>query len=411
MIHLFALPALFLFGVLAYVRYESALVLLTALLPTYLLRFAVLGIPTNFFESAVGILVISGLLQFSIRKQWISGLKNTPKSIIFWTSAFIISALISTHISLETLVSLGVLKGWILFPILFGYIVGAATWCSNEIKYNVIKSLLLSGGVVAILGLLQIGRVERIYSIYDTPNSLALFLAPLVVMAVWQAIQVAQDRLRNALLALVMGAALLATQSVSGIISVYVSLLLAALFWLKSDKREKVIMYVCIVSLVAAVYLGFSGKILYLTRPLFEPGSYSSLSVRLQLWSVAQLLVQEHPIFGVGLGQFEPFYQEKLHKRFAHSDGYYSQVIPEFVFRDPHNFLLSFWLNLGLLGLLSFLALHYLALRKGIAILNTPIVQGLTLALITLLLFGFTDTIYWKNDLSALHWLLIFLLF
>jgi O-antigen ligase len=166
-----------------------------------------------------------------------------------------------------------------------------------------------------------------------------------------------------------------------------------------------------------------TGRLSYLFQPWLHHGSYNSLSVRLQLWDVSLELIKEHPLFGVGLGTFEPAYQQKLHTRFKQYENC-SQAntncikpLPEFVFRDPHNWPLSFWLNTGLLGLASFTLINFLVIGSAATQLRLAsketgqkLITASMLALVALLLFGLTDTIYWKNDLSALHWIIVALL-
>ena len=196
--------------------------------------------------------------------------------------------------------------------------------------------------------------------------------------------------------------ALLATQSAAGIASV----LVVASFALPRRIRFGLPI---IVGLWAAscVFLLISGRLSYLASPVIS-GEPNSISVRLQLWDIAWDLAQAHPVLGIGLGTFEPAYQNKLHERFAAGSlpsQAYSPPTPlaEFVYRDPHNWILSFWLNMGIIGLISFTFLHVWILRPWLHIhYSAPFA-----ALAVLLLFGLVDTIYWKNDLSALHWVLL----
>ena len=41
---------------------------------------------------------------------------------------------------------------------------------------------------------------------------------------------------------------------------------------------------------------------------------------------------------------------------------------------------------------------------------KTVVRQSLVLVLVSILIFGLTDTVYWKNDLSALYWIIISLI-
>jgi hypothetical protein len=63
-------------------------------------------------------------------------------------------------------------------------------------------------------------------------------------------------------------------------------------------------------------------------------------------------------------------------------------------------------LETGLLGLIGLLWLIINAIKKGIQNLDaqkTIVLAGLA----TIIIFGFVDTPYFKNDLSVLFWLVI----
>ncbi|MFH0951082.1 MAG: hypothetical protein V1765_01245, partial [bacterium] len=82
----------------------------------------------------------------------------------------------------------------------------------------------------------------------------------------------------------------------------------------------------------------------------------------------------------------------------------------------PHNILLNFWTELGLLGMLLFvwLIVKYLVLtlRQLIAKQNDSryLTLGLLGAMITIIIHGLVDVPYFKNDLAIIFWLLLVLL-
>jgi O-antigen ligase len=322
---------------------------------------------------------------------------------------FLAAAAVSTAVSPHPLTSLGILKGWIIFPLLIGWLVFAAA-AQPEKSRAIQRALLISALIVAFLGLSQAFTFPRVRAIYDVPNSLALFLAPLAVLAWWRGRPAA---------AVPLGAALIATQSAAALAAVIGSLALGAVTWPKATSRLLAGLF--LLAAAAGLYFAATGRLAYLAGS--EP---NSISVRRQLWSISRDLVREHPIAGIGLGTFEPAYQQKLHERFLEYEQSQRELLitdyrlpitaraaplPEFVFRDPHNWLLSFWLNTGLAGLLSFAALNGSALWPALASKATSReTQALALALLSLFIFGLVDTIYWKNDLAALHWLLLALL-
>ncbi|MFH1353866.1 MAG: O-antigen ligase family protein [bacterium] len=391
MITFFLFPALALLALLAYYHHRTAIILTAAFLPAYLLRFSVFGLPANFLELAILVVATACFIRPATRSRWATAWRRLPITFRILVLLFITAAIVSTIISPHPYTSLGILKSWIIIPILFGWLIYSGSFLKIE-KFNlkIINALMASGIAVSAIGLFQIFSLGRVKSVYSVPNSLALFLAPLLIIALWQ---------KRWFYAAPIVLALLATQSVSALIAITITLSLGITFWAKPSSRKPALTILALFFILAALFLSSTGRLTYLTQ--FP----NSISVRLQLWSISWDLIKEHPILGVGLGTFEPVYQQKLHERFftRRSLGEdRSPPLAEFVFRDPHNWILSFWLNTGLLGLLSFVGLNILVFFK----FNSS-ATALALALLALLLFGFTDTIYFKNDLAALHWILL----
>ncbi|MEX0649562.1 MAG: O-antigen ligase family protein [Candidatus Andersenbacteria bacterium] len=371
--------------------------LLTAtavLLPAYLWRFSVAGIPTNVLEVLIIATFATGAIDHGIRTSWRRATQGLVWEVKILVLVLVLSAALSTLISPHLETSLGILKGWIILPVLYGWMV----FTQNSRQAVIVNALVISGTAVALIGLTQLDSLDRVRSVYDVPNSLALYIAPILTMATWRALQgIRPGALWTA--SAIMAAALLAAQTVGAIIAVVFTFVLGMLFF------PKVVSLTARRGLIAAGILTLLGSGILLQDKisyLFQLDS--SAAVRLQLWSISWEIVTEHPLLGIGLGTFEPAYQQHLHERFSsfHSGVLLSEPLPEFVFRDPHNWVLSFWLNLGLTGLLSFATLAAVVVRK-----SWKNQTAICLALIAILLLGLVDTVYWKNDLAILWWMLI----
>ncbi|MEX1112272.1 MAG: O-antigen ligase family protein [Candidatus Andersenbacteria bacterium] len=377
---------------------HRALLIVTAgLLPVYLWRFSILGLPTNALEVLIVAAFAVGVLSPRIRADWRQSVRALGWDIKIFVLLFILASVISTLISPHLHTSLGVLKGWILLPILYGWMVHGCVQVEARAQVHILNTLILSAVAVSLFGLTQLGTLDRITSVYDVPNSLALFIAPVLVMSVFRALSERSSWLWLA--SGVMFAAVIGSQVVGAFVALIATLLIGGI-WLRPI-FPSVIKRMGVVGLIGVI--GIGGALLW-DRFEYLASPQSSAAVRLQLWSVSWDLIQQHPFLGVGLGAFEPAYQEKLHERFAEHDKelHTAEPLPEFVFRDPHNWILSFWLNVGVLGLLSFTLLSWRSIVASWK--NQPEVS---LALISILLLGLIDTIYWKNDLSVSWWLLI----
>lgn len=396
--------------------YESFLLVLAGMLPLYIVRFSIFGIPTNIFEVAVLAVACVGACSADTRNSWVKTVKTMPRGIQIAIAVLFVSACVSAGISHEIRVSLGILKGWFIVPMIFSFLLLSATKHVPSMKSRIVDSLMVSGGVVSVIGMLQIGSMPRIASLYDVPNSLALFIVPIVIIALYRGVLF--RRSAYIVSASIMAIAIFATQSVGAIFACvgtlgvgWVAGIFSRPFYSKTQRvRLRMGILALIVGIVSVFVL--RDRLLYLAAPLIHPGATNSATVRLQLWDVGIRLIQQHPMLGIGLGQFEPAYQAQLHQLFEDSSRGVQvtryKLAPEFVFRDPHNWIISFWLNMGILGLTSFIYVNYAAIRRSIKSKNVED-KALALACVSILLFGLVDTIYWKNDLSALWWMIIVL--
>lgn len=399
------LAALLVF-VLARQNFWQAIMLISALMPAYIIRFRLGGIPTNTLELLIAAIALAALLAPSVWQIWSRRWLELPAAVKISAGLFLGAAIVSTFISPQLRTSLGIFKSWVLVPMVFAFLIYAAKPTDKQ-KRQLLGALVWSASVVSVIALVIGFTNSRLQAFYDTPNSLALYVAPILTVTIWRLlIQGKQKQGWVMVAATVQTIALLGSQSVAGALSLLASLLIGSLLWLQGERRRKVIIFLGMVLLLALAVFGASGKVAYFLEPLENPSTHTSATVRLQLWSISVDLLKENPVLGLGLGQFEPAYQQKLHQRFLNPTMYTPQPISEFVFRDPHNVLLSLWLNTGLFGLLSFIALHATVLKKSWQT-DSPINQPVILGITTLLIFGITDTIFWKNDLSVLHFMLI----
>jgi O-antigen ligase len=121
-----------------------------------------------------------------------------------------------------------------------------------------------------------------------------------------------------------------------------------------------------------------------------------SSEAHLDLMKVGINKITESPIFGNGLYGFrstlvQAEFQEEIHNY-------------------PHDIVLSLWVELGLLGLISFGAVIYFALmqyKKQAKIVSF----AASVFLLILLVHGLVDTPYFRNDLSLLFWFVISLFY
>ena len=182
---------------------------------------------------------------------------------------------------------------------------------------------------------------------FDDPNELAAVLVPAMVLACFAfvALPGRASRWAYAAAAVVMLYALAQTDSQAGLIALAVALLLAVVL----GGQARPIMAVGVVAFLFAAVSYYT----FVTKPVAIQtiSSENNVGGRESLWTVATHIVRDHPVAGVGAGNFVI-------------------VEPEYAFRDinlprvdlvvrpelAHNSYLQVLAELGVVGLAAFLA-------------------------------------------------------
>ena len=134
----------------------------------------------------------------------------------------------------------------------------------------------------------------------------------------------------------------------------------------------------------------------------FTSPERSSLASRVTIWHAAEKMLNDHPVLGIGAGNFQTTYLD--YQRYF--PPYLEWAVPE-----PHNLFLAFWLESGLIGLIGFLIVSISSVRSLFQLRERNGADSLpTLLLVLLIAFfiqGLFDTPYWKIDLAYLFWCII----
>jgi O-antigen ligase len=126
---------------------------------------------------------------------------------------------------------------------------------------------------------------------------------------------------------------------------------------------------------------------------------------RLQLWHSSLSMIRDHPLLGVGLDNF----------LYAYRSVY---VLPtawaEFDLSHPHNFVLDFWLRLGIPGLAVIFWLLVAFFRRGwVLYRQLPegdtqlLVLGLMAGMVNFVAHGLVDNAFFLVDLAFAFMLML----
>jgi O-antigen ligase len=368
-------------------------------LPSYLVRFNIFGIPTTLLEILIYISALFFIISSYRQKIKINlGLYKIPIVLL------ILSGLISTYISPDKMQALGLFKAYLIDPIII-YLIIINTKKIN--KNNIIYCIALSGLLVGMHSFVQYfnhqtsddGRVLGVFN--SSPNYLALYLAPIVVLGVIQVIK----NIKNKILYfwLVVSFFTMFGVYVSGSRAGFISVIAGLILFLGFryyQKKEKMRILLLVLSILFITISGMIGWTFF--EPNFSPEAKdrrvaTSNNLRVMIWQTTFEIIKQKPIFGVGLGNYQNYFTEFTKNRV----NYPEYVSPMAL--TPHNIFLTFWVNLGILGLSAFVWILCIFInanwqRKNYLLLSI---------MLSIVIFGFVDTPYWKNDLALIFWLLI----
>jgi len=371
-------------------------------MPWYTVRWHYGPLPTTLLETGILLTVVLFVVE-SWRHQLMPAWRT---SFTLPALLFIVAGAISVLVAPDHRAALGLYRAYILEPIAF-FVVLISILRSWSQARLILAGLAISGIVVSIPNgfvVLQAIRHHTLnvavappVAIYQTANAVALFVVPLIAVAAALAVYAADPRDRwgsVAFLVIAVPAALLSFSRGGYLALVVIAILLAA------SHRARVWLLPVILVLIAAVSrIPPIASRLGHEVDLADPNN--SLQERFRLWGATFRMLKDHPIFGSGLSGFKQTI-----------DAYRSGVYREDLIY-PHNIVLNFWTETGLLGLAAFawlfvqvLRVAWIGWRKGAAEWR-PLQLGILLALVGILVHGLVDVPYLKNDLSLEFWVLL----
>ncbi len=367
----------------------SGLILSTIfLLPAYVVRFEILGVPTNVPELLALVTIAVSIWHLIFGKARLAlgpkllALFRKYKSEFLGFGLLLLGLGLSTAFSADVRASLGAIKGWFLAPFLFALVIRLAHATSNiqHATYKIWAALSASGVVLALisLGYALLGQLTydgRLRAFYDSPNELGMVLALTLTATLWFVQHAPYNMQQKIGLALPQVLALLLTQSEGSILAAIVGGVAIFLLPRLKSLDEKVLKKCCMVLVVCYVIASIA-----LTTQLHNfiaPGERSSLASRAMIWQAAWDIGKDNWLFGIGPRQFQAKYLEYQPKY----PPYQEWAAPE-----PHNLLLALWLSAGLVGLIGFLILIY---RSG---LNPIVLAVLVLGLFDTPIFDLTTS-------------------
>lgn len=332
-----------------------------------------------------------------------------PRSqTIDWIAAgFVLSALLSLVVTEYLRESARELRLLIVEPVVAFYVVRATIRTPQHIRL-VLGTLALSGVAAAGLGLADLAMRGELLALtgramapYSSANHLALFLER--CLAAGLAIALFDDRWHR--LGWISAAAHAAGILRAVSIGAWIGGAAIALVLISLRKRAA--------GAVAAggLIIIFLAGLLILPPERgwdrFNPSTGTG-QFRLEIWASSLEMVRDHPLLGVGLDNFLYRYRAEYILPGAWEEPNISH---------PHNWVLHFWLQLGLPGLMSAIAMaawlattaHRCFYHPG-SPSDRPLAASALGILIAFLVHGSIDNSYFLVDLALVWWIVLGLL-
>lgn len=287
-------------------------------------------------------------------------------------------------------------------------------WCA------LIKLFLAAALVVAVYGVVQnftgVSSTEswideemftdikvRVYSFFNNPNVLGEFLVltiPVMVALIWNKVSQGHKTLFGIAL-LVMAACMVFTWSRGAWLGMLIAV---AIFLAISDKRWIFVGVLAIVLVPVALYLSGNSAIVERVLSIGNTAD-TSTAYRVSIWRASIKLLGDFWLPGIGVG----------------SDAYkavypvYALTGADFALHS-HNLYLQFWVETGIIGIISLLSLSLAFLRntfsaKVVKNIKKSDVAKLTVALgagfVGFMVQGLTDYVWYNYKILMIFWIII----
>jgi O-antigen ligase len=407
-----------LFFFLSWRHLNWGLYLVLVCLPAYGVRFALGPLPMTLLELMILILFVVWLVRFYQKQVPFPQSKFLPAAILI-----LVIATVAMFLAPDLRRAAGIWKAYFLEPVMFFIVLMSLLGDSRfKIQDSRFKNVILALGVpalaISVFGIIQkiangwlvpyqywyLGEGPRVTSFFSYPNAIGLFVAPVVMLFIAHSSQLIdhsfkKSEIRNwKLWGEVIFSGLVI---ITGILAIWFARSEGAIVGLAAGLIIFGLLFNRKARLVTIVFL-FSCFLVFLSTGLSTTVAEKltfhdwSGSVRLSMWGETWQMLKDHWFLGAGLTGYQtalvPYHQAKYLE----------------IFLYPHNFVLNFWVELGLLGLLTFLYIigkfFYLGFKIQDSRFKKLLANTLIAVMVVILVHGLVDVPYFKNDLAVMWW-------
>lgn len=369
-----------------------------ALSPEYVQRHRFFGIPTTLLELALLLAIAAGLVALRGSLPW-----RSPYALP--ALALVAAATLEIPFSPDRVKAAGIWKAYFVEPALASLVIAGLVTSVGRARV-LVAGLGVAGLTVAVFNIAAVataishGALDTHtppVAIYLTANAVPLYLVPLDAIALALVLH-GTDRVER-----VIATAFLAITGVAVLLSYSRSgwgALIAVVVVVAAFHRWRWRLAAVGTALIAGLLLAVPRAINRITVEFDFSSPYNTINLRLALWKSALNMLIHRPFFGGGLSGFRvsvaPFAVRDYHEGVIY----------------PHNLVLNFWSETGLLGLAAFtwvLVTVFRVSRRALAAggWQRAYSIGVFGALAAVLVHGLSDVPYFKNDQALAWWALL----
>jgi O-antigen ligase len=372
-----------------------------ALAPAYTVRWHLGFYPTTLSENAILLCLVVFAFEYWRDREPLSW--GGP--FLLPSLLFVIAGAVAVVTAPGITAALGLYRAYLLEPIAFAFVL--VNVIRTPSRAFIVACGLFAGAAVAGLAnsvVVASALANHSYQvtqsppvvIYMTANAVALFAVPLVGLAGSLALHGRGFERVGGALFLVVGIVVTVLSFSRG---GYLALACVVAGLALSHRRRWILLGLAALTTGGLALIGpVRTRVLIETQNVYG----NTVASRIDLWTATVQLLRERPFFGAGLSGFP----QRIKPYFTH-------LHTEANFIDPHNIVLNFWVETGLLGLLSMAWIIGTAAVVGwngwrtVARAWRPYELGVLLAMVAVVVHGMVDVPYFKNDLSLEFWTLL----
>jgi len=369
-------------------RYSRWLLVVTVgALPLYVVRWHYGPLPTTLLETLIIVTVVLYLVA-----RWRDGWRRplrTPYDIPILL--LLLAGAIAVFVPQDHRAALGLYRAFFIEPVAIFYVATDLLRGEQSLRRAVV-SFAIGSSLFAILNLVAVAQALLNHSfhvgsapnaLYGDANYVAMYLEPPVAfaMAVFLFGSTPRWRWLGAAWLPITGLALLLTLSKGAYLALFVLVVVVIL-------RMRRWMLPLLIGLVVVAFA--LSRIPLIAQRIAT--SENSLVGRFQIYGAAIRVLKENPILGLGLGGFDYTFRKHASQPY------------------PHDIWLTFWVEIGLLGLIAFAVIFFGLLWRGWRALPQTegfyrvAMWGVVGSLVLWGIHGLVDSPYWKNDMSVEFW-------